>query len=141
MAVYSSDGGNSNINVDTTSREWRNEVAYRTLLLLRTSMAVIDYPTDKIPAWDVLELSGIELEDIQRNTYLNPDVRNLMHEERSEFEESMRVPIRVSHLFKKSIHSQGIKMTINNVDNNKRDPYSSERTNVTSTRNEITFIC
>ena len=108
LAIYST-GSTETSNSDTKSREWRNEVAYRALLLLRTSMAVIDYPTDKVPAWDVPELSGKELEDIKRNTYLNTDVRKLMHAKRSEYEESMRVPIRMSYLLKKSIHSQSRK--------------------------------
>jgi len=100
MAVLSQNG-----NSDDMAKQWRNEVTYRSLLLLRTSMAVIDYPTDFIPAWDVSELSGRELEDIQRNTYLNPEVEQLSHDRRSEFEQSMRVPIRISYLLRKSIHS------------------------------------
>jgi predicted membrane chloride channel (bestrophin family) len=34
----------SNHTTDQVAKEWRNQVAYRTLLLLRLSMAVIDYP-------------------------------------------------------------------------------------------------
>jgi hypothetical protein len=52
-----------------------------------------------------LYLQGPELEDILLNTYVNPEIRWLAHDERSEFEESMRVPIRVSYLLKKSIYS------------------------------------
>jgi predicted membrane chloride channel (bestrophin family) len=36
-------------NQDDLSKEWRQEVTYRCVMLLKTSMAVIDYPTDQIP--------------------------------------------------------------------------------------------
>lgn len=99
VAVLSGPG-----NDNQGCKEWRLEVAYRMLLLLRTSMAVIDYPTDFIAAWDVPELQGEELQDIQHNMYLNPSNRFMVHEDRSPFEESMRVPIRISYLLKKSLH-------------------------------------
>ena len=105
MAMVSRTG-----NTDDMCKQWRVEVAYRTLLLLRTVMAVMDYPTDFVPAWDLAEWSGKELEDIQRRSYLNPEVRKLAHEVRSEFEETMRVPIRVSYLLRKSIHSHSYRL-------------------------------
>ncbi len=43
-------------STDLQSKEWRAELAYRTLILLRTTMAVIDYPTTKVPAWAIPEL-------------------------------------------------------------------------------------
>jgi hypothetical protein len=106
VAVFSAPGNDSK-----ECKEWRLEVFYRMLLLLRTSMAVVDYPTDLVPAWDVPELQGEELSDIQRNTYVNPELRCFHHEERPEFEESMRVPIRMSYLLKKSLNSQGQRLT------------------------------
>lgn len=95
-------------STDLQSKEWRAELAYRTLILLRTTMAVIDYPTTKVPAWAIPELSGSEREDVQRSTYLNAECRRWAHGERSEGEESMRVPIRISYLLKKTIHSQSV---------------------------------
>jgi len=92
-------------NNTKSSKEWRLEVAYRTCILLRTTMAVIDYPEDMIPAWKLEELNGAEREDILNNTYLDARVAALRMEKLSEFEESMRVPIRISYLLRKSIHS------------------------------------
>jgi predicted membrane chloride channel (bestrophin family) len=93
-------------NKSDNAKRWRYEVAYRTLLLLRTSMAVIDYPTDFIASWKVPELQGEELEDILKHSLSNPELKEFRHEARSEFEESMRVPIRMSYLLKKSLQKQ-----------------------------------
>ena len=122
-------------NEDKSSKLWRNEVAYRAILLLRTSMAVIDYPTDYIPAWDVNELTGEEREYMlscvnnNNDTYLSASSSSLGHDgnstrristpkrlriyeslELSEFEETMRVPIRVSYMLRKSIHSHSTRL-------------------------------
>jgi predicted membrane chloride channel (bestrophin family) len=101
----------SNHTTDQVAKEWRNEVAYRTLLLLRLSMAVIDYPTTNVPAWDVSELRGAELEDIKASIFMTPEVRRWAHSDRSEWEETMRVPIRMAYLLRKSVHSQGRVLT------------------------------
>lgn len=97
-------------NDDIAAEEWRNEVAYRTLALLRCSVAVILYPTSKTPAWEVPELNGFERDDIQRNTFLNPATLRYAHETRSEYEENLRVPIRLAYLLRKSIHSQEVRL-------------------------------
>jgi hypothetical protein len=93
-------------NDDIAAKEWRNEVAYRTLALLRCSVAVILYPTTKTPAWEIPELNGFEREDVQKNTFLNPATLRYAHEQRSEYEENLRVPIRLAYLLRKTIHSQ-----------------------------------
>jgi Bestrophin, RFP-TM, chloride channel len=91
------------------AKEWRFELLYRLLLLLRTSMAVIDYPTTGIPAWDLPELSGMEKDDIvNKATFMTLEMQRWAHHDkpRSEWEESMRVPIRLAFLLRKTIHSQ-----------------------------------
>jgi Bestrophin, RFP-TM, chloride channel len=95
------------------AKEWRHEVLYRLLLLLRTSMAVIDYPTVGIPAWNLPELSGTEKDSVNQATFIKPEMqrwahkpRSESHKPRSEWEESMRVPIRVAFLLRKTIHNQ-----------------------------------
>ena len=93
-------------NNDIAAKEWRNEVTYRTLALLRCSIAVILYPTTKIPSWDVPELNGWERDDVIHNIFLNPATLRYAHEHRSEYEENLRVPIRLAYLLRKSIHSQ-----------------------------------
>jgi len=90
-------------NTDRQAKEWRNEMAYRTLCLLRTSVAVVLYNSRKIPAWEVPELTGPELEyvtpkvDWRRHAQSNVSVRS----------DSMRVPLRVAYLLRESICSQG----------------------------------
>jgi hypothetical protein len=45
------------------AKEWRSEIAYRIMLVLRTTVAIIEYPNDIIPAWQLPELSsGLELQ-------------------------------------------------------------------------------
>jgi predicted membrane chloride channel (bestrophin family) len=92
-------------STDESSREWRQELGYRCLILLRTTMAAIDYPVTKLPAWEVPELNGVEKEEVQKSTYLK-ESRRWAHAKRTESEESMRVPIRVGYLLRKTIFSQ-----------------------------------
>ena len=68
-------------------------------------MGVVDYPVNQVPAWALPELSGTELEDLNWNTFGNPEVRRYYHEQRSEYEETMRVPTRAAYLLRKSIHN------------------------------------
>lgn len=91
----------SNTALDENAVEWRHELAYRCLILLRTAMAVIDYPTTGVPAWDIPELTGMEREDV----LCANGARHWAHAERTEFEDSMRVPIRLAYLLRKTIHS------------------------------------
>ena len=87
-------------------QEWRYTVTYRTLILLRTAMAVVDFPTTRIPTWELAELSGEERQDVL-------DAINVTRKERkyasgilSDAEESMRVPIRLAYLLRKAVVMQ-----------------------------------
>lgn len=96
---------------DHTGKELRSDVAYRCMLLLRTAMAVIDYPTSHCPAWDVPELSQEENEAIKSILFCQvPDSpRNSLrwaHRIRTEEEESMRVPVIMGFELRRAIHSQ-----------------------------------
>jgi Bestrophin, RFP-TM, chloride channel len=54
-----------------------------------------------------VELSGIEKVDIvHRATFMNTEIQRWAHQPRSEWEESMRVPIRLAFLLRKTIHTQ-----------------------------------
>jgi hypothetical protein len=75
-------------------------------------MAVLDYPTTLVPAWDVPELQGEELAYIKANTFTNPSTRRWAHGERSEWEETMRVPIRMCYLLRKTVHTQRTVLTV-----------------------------
>jgi Bestrophin, RFP-TM, chloride channel len=100
----------SNTCVEADASEWRNEVAYRASLMLRTATAVIEYPEALVTPWDVPELSGFELDDVKSNLYLSigGNNKNLRwaHAEHSVWEESMRVPVRIAYLLTKTLHSQ-----------------------------------
>jgi hypothetical protein len=81
------------------------------MLLLRTAMAVVDYPTTKSPAWEVPELSNEERE--QLTSYLFYEVsdrpRNALrwaHHIRTEEEENTRVPVKMAYKLRSVIHSQ-----------------------------------
>jgi predicted membrane chloride channel (bestrophin family) len=69
-------------------------------------MAVIDYPDTGIPAWDSAPLAGEEKADVERATFNTIELQRRAHKPLSEWEESMRVPIRISYLLRKSIHKQ-----------------------------------
>jgi len=115
LCVFSMD------NTDQASKEWRHEVSYRCLILLRTCMAVIDYQSDKIAAWVIPELNGVEKDYIINNLFaldppdsqemLNTSVRRWAHDHHGEWEDSLRVPLRLAYLLKKSIHSQSERLT------------------------------
>eukprot|EP00977_Amphora_coffeiformis_P010512 scaffold2476_cov193-Amphora_coffeaeformis.AAC.7 len=93
--------------LDRAAKEWRQEVGYRGMILLQVVMAVIDYPTTKIPAWNISELTGDEEEYVRKSTFaLSAQARRWAHGLRSEWEETMRVPIHLAYLLRKSIHSQ-----------------------------------
>ena len=49
----------------TSDAIWRTEIAYRTLLLFRTTATNIEFPSTKIPAYTVKELTGFEREFVQ----------------------------------------------------------------------------
>lgn len=101
----------SNHIKDTNGKDWRLDVAYRCMLLLRTAMAVIDYDTTGVPAWDVPELSDEEATAIKSTIFIkvddsSPNALRWAHEIRNEEEENMRVPVRMAYELRKVIHSQ-----------------------------------
>lgn len=130
MAVF------SNHCLDRSAKEWRSEVSYRAMILLKTCMAVIDYPSTKVPAWDIPELTGDEERYIRDSSFgTSAEARRWAHAKRSEWEETMRVvsrlhplietkkdlitflssnkltlsmlqPIHIAYLLRKSIHTQ-----------------------------------
>lgn len=105
---------------DVLAQEWRHELVYRTLVLLRTAMAVIDYPTTKLPAWYVIELNGRERDTIEKNIHIiHPDLQSWSavhlfgsssYEQRL-WKESLRVPIRLAYLVRATVHSQDTRLT------------------------------
>jgi hypothetical protein len=98
-AVVFSRKGN---NTDRAAKEWRSELAYRVLLLLRTTVANIEYPSARVPAYEIPELSGMEWQ------YVQPDRNFLQRTEipYSEETDSIRVPNRMAQLVRETICSQ-----------------------------------
>ena len=90
---------------DGMAQEWRAQVSYRALALLRTAMAVVDFPTTQQPAWDIPELNGVERQDIHASRVTQPHNLRYAHAQRSLWEETMGVPIRMAYLLRKSIYS------------------------------------
>ena len=98
--IYSSEA------ISPEGAEWRHDVAYNTMLLLRSVMAVIDYSADGIPAWDLPEVEPDLAKSLKKQLFLdNYHMRWAHHSRVSENEENMRVPIRMSLMTKKVIRS------------------------------------
>ncbi|KAG7344780.1 bestrophin, RFP-TM, chloride channel [Nitzschia inconspicua] len=101
--VFSRTAGN---NTNQAAKEWRSELAYRALLLLRTTVANIEYSSAKTAAYEVPELSGVELQCVQ------PD-RNFLRRANIPFSEetdSVRVPKRMAQLLRETICSHGSRL-------------------------------
>lgn len=125
-------------NADESAKEWRHEVAYRCLILLRTIAAVIDFPVKQKAAWEVPELNGFELDYVSRNLFVtntgggadqslwttsssssisssgsSSTVRRWAHKQHDDaWEESLRVPVRLEYLLQTSLHSQRQRLQI-----------------------------
>ena len=98
------------------AEEWRHEVAYRTLLLLRTTMVLLEYPIHHTLPWTIPELNGMEANDIAKNLLAMTNTRSINnnhHHSTSNaiWEDVLRVPIRIEYLLRKSIHSNMIRLT------------------------------
>uniref|UniRef100_A0A7S1Y3W0 Bestrophin homolog n=1 Tax=Grammatophora oceanica TaxID=210454 RepID=A0A7S1Y3W0_9STRA len=106
MIVFSGD------HTHQEAKEWRNLVAYRTCILLRTSMAVIDYASGSSLCWELPEISPEEHTEIKRFVYFdtgegdNNNALRWAHGERTEGEENMRVPIRMAFKLRQAIRMQ-----------------------------------
>ena len=123
-------------NNDQIAKEWRSEVAYRSMIVLRTAVAVMDYATSHIPAWDIPELSGTELQfaidghtntTSSSDTFFSPGIvissrrtssitsavseRSTTTMNTNLFLDSLRVPTRMAYLLRESICSQEERLT------------------------------
>jgi Bestrophin, RFP-TM, chloride channel len=90
--------------------QWfRHILAYRAIAVVQTSMAMASYPTEQVPSWDIPELNGPELYDIRQMVFRNhvdtPDPEVGQTRPFNEWKETMRVPIRLAYLLKRTIHA------------------------------------
>ena len=101
-------------NTHQSSKKWRSQVAYRSLLFLRTTVAVLEYPETGLLSKDVPELDGLELDHTRQQTLMHPDNAPYVNPLRikegflSQHEENLRAPIHVGHLLQKSIVQQAL---------------------------------
>lgn len=89
-------------NMDEEAREWRNELAYRSMILLRMAIAVVEFCSKGQPAWECEELTGIE------KLYMTPDDSWSLHSQatsENEYTNSMRVPFRAAFLVRETVTS------------------------------------
>ena len=97
------------------AEEWRHEVAYRTLLLLRTTMVVIEYPIHHTLPWTIPEINGMEANHIRKNLLATTNTTAINGIRNSNYnaiwEDVLRVPIQIEYLLRKSIHSNMIRLT------------------------------
>ena len=112
----------TNIDPLTAAPEWRGEVAYLLIILIRTVVAALSFDATGIPAWDVPELANTEIKtDLCSNLDLNDiDTNNgngatsgisldLYDEQRGK---NFRVPIRIAFLLRESIYSQRTRLNV-----------------------------
>jgi predicted membrane chloride channel (bestrophin family) len=85
-----------------SEKEWRVELAYRAMVMLRTVLSVIEYNSNRVVAWNIEELSGYELD------YVTPKAewRRYALTQSTERTDSMRVPVRLCFLLRETIASQ-----------------------------------
>lgn len=106
MVIFSSD------NINQSGKEWRHEIAYLTMLLLRSVMCTIDYESERQVAWDLPEMDETVRKMLKKNLYLNDDNSKYRLKARtSEREENMRVPIRLSLKVRQAIMAQRTKLS------------------------------
>ena len=74
--------------------EWRQDVAYRTILLLRITMDTLRWSSENIHSWD---------ESYQANDDQAHRMSRLTHGERTVTEETFRAPTMFSHLLRETI--------------------------------------
>ena len=97
----------SSCEVDAKAKEWRHKVSYRTCMLLRIAMGVIEYCEHHINVWNLAELDDLDRAEITRFLFVATDgSQNALkwaHGPRTEFEENMRVPIALAYLLRKEV--------------------------------------
>jgi predicted membrane chloride channel (bestrophin family) len=90
-------------NKDNSAKEWRNNVAYHALTLLRVVQAVLDYPSKKIPAWNVLG-HDLKREIKEKLFVLSPRWKHDVV--RGDYQENLRVPHMLVNKVRQSIQRQ-----------------------------------
>lgn len=93
---------------------WRHNVAYRTILLLRVTMAAIEYESQHTNPWEIPELTQMDKESMTETLFLQDEqqdtrssIRGLQHaDEHSQREEVFRGPLLLAYALRKEIMEQ-----------------------------------
>lgn len=98
------------------AKKWRQNVAYRTILLLRVTMAAIEFKSTKKSPWEVPEVSSDEQDDLADTLMIDTDKSELCperkrvtkwaHGARTLDDESFRAPICLEFSLRKEIMLQ-----------------------------------
>lgn len=97
----------SNDRLDNQANEWRFQVAYNTLLILRCITAVIMFQDSKIPCWELDEMSDDFAESLKQRLFVgDASSTRWAHATRDEAGENMRVPIIMAFELRTNIHAQ-----------------------------------
>lgn len=98
MIISSSD------NASQEAREWRHDVAYLSLLLLRSTMAMMDYATDGIPAWEIPEFDAERRAVLAKQ--LSPEVQFANRAKGLECDNNVRVPFCLAFTLRQAVVTQ-----------------------------------
>mmetsp|Transcript_50900 Transcript_50900/g.75437 ORF Transcript_50900/g.75437 Transcript_50900/m.75437 type:complete len:392 (-) Transcript_50900:383-1558(-) len=92
------------------AKEWRNDVAFRTIVLLRSLCAALEYESSGKNAWEIPELEKSERDEIKKKLFLNNKLDSargkLSHGERNMKTENFRVPRLLQYSLRKAIVSE-----------------------------------
>lgn len=91
---------------------WRHNVAYRTILLLRGTMAAVEYESQQTNPWEIPELTQDDQEGLEKALFLqSQDSRSSIHSlqhaaEHSIRDECFRAPLLLAYALRKEIMEQ-----------------------------------
>ncbi len=89
------------------AKEWRNEVAYYTCLLLRLAIAVLSYEDDNgTTPWQIPELQGDIKEKLLHHNHITGEPPRWAYAKRTEREEVYRTPTTMSFYLRMAIADQ-----------------------------------
>lgn len=95
----------SNSDVRDSAKQWRSEIAFRVILMLKASMAVMNHPSTKTDIAEIPEVNMAVMEDLELNVPVS--TAQWLHAENvADVEKNLRVPQRLSYMVRKCIRSQ-----------------------------------
>lgn len=88
------------------AKAWRNEIAYYTCLLLRLSMAVLNYGDHQVAPWEIPEMQGKIRDKLLQRNQIHGKSSQFAHANRSVREEVLRTPITMGFFLRRSFAAQ-----------------------------------